>query len=84
MGKHFVFDSLATIPNLKKLNLSRNRLEGWSGTTPMMNLEDLFFAHNTVQHESALSTAISLNPKLKFLLITGNPFAFKDDYQMLE
>jgi len=24
-----IFDSLASIPRLKKLNLSRNRLEGW-------------------------------------------------------
>lgn len=29
VSPHIIFDALATIPRLKKLNLSRNRLEGW-------------------------------------------------------
>ncbi len=32
IAPNIVFDALATIPQLKKLNLSRNKLEGWHAT----------------------------------------------------
>ena len=41
-----IFDSLATIPRLKKLNLSRNRLEGWYSQLPFPYLQELYFAFN--------------------------------------
>lgn len=70
-----IFDALATIPNLKKLNLSRNKFEGWHGTVQFPCLEELYFAFNVIQDETALIPAVVQNPTLVYLVITGNPFA---------
>lgn len=43
-----IFDALATIPKLKKLNLSRNRLEAWHATRKFPMLQELYFAFNLV------------------------------------
>lgn len=54
-----IFDALATIPKLKKLNLSRNRLEAWHATVSFPHLTELYFAFNLVNEESALAPSIS-------------------------
>jgi len=46
-----IFDALATIPRLKKLNLSRNRLEAWHGRVKFPALIELYFAFNLVNDE---------------------------------
>lgn len=66
---------MATVPKLKKLNLSRNRLESWPDNVTIANLESLYFAFNQVTSEAHLHPAVVQNPKLFFLVITGNPFA---------
>lgn len=75
MPPNTLFDSLATIPKLKKLNLSRNRLEAWHGETSLPQLQELYFAFNHVSNPDALVPAIVLHPNLSFFVVTGNPFA---------
>lgn len=41
-----IFNALATIPKLKKLNLSRNRLEAWHCEFKFPCLRELYFAFN--------------------------------------
>ena len=85
-----LFKALSTIPMLKKLNLSRNKfVEFHSGDLPQNNLamplneqvfpnlEELYFAFNEVPHEEKLFYAVSQLPQLKYLVITGNPFALQ-------
>lgn len=84
VSSNTIFDALATIPKLKKLNLSRNRLEGWSASVEFPALVELYFAFNQVENESALTAAVIQNPKLTFLVITGNPFAINLAHSELE
>jgi Leucine-rich repeat (LRR) protein len=79
-----IFDALSTIPSLKKLNLSRNRLEAWHGTKKFPNLIELYFAFNQVQEEQALLPALETNPNLSIFVITGNPFAANLTESILE
>jgi Leucine-rich repeat (LRR) protein len=79
-----IFDALSTIPSLKKLNLSRNRLEAWHGTKKFPNLIELYFAFNQVQEEEALLPALETNPNLSIFVITGNPFAANLTESILE
>ena len=85
-----LFKALSTIPNLKKLNLSRNKfVEFHSGDLDPNNinlpvsqqvfphLEELYFAFNEVPHEEKLFYAVAQLPSLKYLVITGNPFALQ-------
>ena len=41
-----VLDSLATLPKLKKLNLSRNRFTVWESEAEFPNLIELYLAFN--------------------------------------
>jgi Leucine-rich repeat (LRR) protein len=54
-----IFDALATIPKLRKLNLSRNRLEAWHATVKFPSLQELYFAFNLVNDETALIPAVT-------------------------
>lgn len=89
-----LFKALSTIPRLKKLNLSRNKfVEFHSGELPQNNmslpsneqvfphLEELYFAFNEVPEEEKLFYAVSQLPALRYLVITGNPFALQQDQQ---
>ena len=80
--------ALSTIPNLRKLNLSRNKFsEFHSAELPENNekmlqdeqifpyLEELYFAFNQVPTEDKLFYPVMHIPSLKYLVITGNPFA---------
>jgi Leucine-rich repeat (LRR) protein len=58
VSSNTIFDALATIPKLKKLNLSRNRLEAWHASVPFPALVELYFAFNLVENESALVPAV--------------------------
>ena len=80
--------AISTIPNLRKLNLSRNKfVEFHYGDLPENNerappeeqvfpyLEELYFAFNQVPTEDKLFYPVMQIPSLKYLVITGNPFA---------
>jgi hypothetical protein len=80
------------IPLLRKLNLSRNKLtEFFSDMLPEHNaslvfesqvfiyLEELYFAFNNVHSEAKLFYPVMQIPSLKYLVITGNPFAMRQD-----
>ena len=84
MEASVIFDALATIPKLKKLNLSRNRLEAWHATKKFPMLKELYFAFNLVQNESQLIPAVTTNKSLTYLVITGNPFAVNQQHDALE
>jgi Leucine-rich repeat (LRR) protein len=58
IAQNTIFDALATIPKLKKLNLSRNRLEGWNATVAFPQLKELYFAFNQVEDETDLIPAV--------------------------
>lgn len=45
------------------------------------NLEELYFAFNEVPHEEKLFYAVAQLPSLKYLVITGNPFALQQQTQ---
>lgn len=85
-----VFKALSTIPMLRKLNLSRNNFgEFHSDMFPEQNaslpvdaqvflyLEELYFAFNNVQSEDKLIWPVVQIPTLRYLVITGNPFAMQ-------
>ena len=92
VDKDALFKALSTIPMLKKLNLSRNKfLEFHSGDLPANNLQlpsneqvfphlvELYFAFNEVPSEEKLFYAATELPSLRYLVITGNPFALQQD-----
>ena len=79
---------MSTIPNLRKLNLSRNKfVEFHALELPENNerlpieqqvfpyLEELYFAFNQVMTEDKLFYPVMHIPSLRYLVITGNPFA---------
>jgi hypothetical protein len=87
-----MFKSISMIPLLRKLNLSRNKLtEFFSDMLPEHNaslvfesqvfiyLEELYFAFNNVHSEAKLFYPVMQIPSLKYLVITGNPFAMRQD-----
>ena len=89
-----LFKALSTIPMLKKLNLSRNKfvefhngdLDQNNASLPLSqqsfpHLEELYFAFNEVSHEEKLFYAVAQLPSLKYLVITGNPFALQQTTQ---
>jgi hypothetical protein len=43
-------------------------------------LEELYFAFNIVQSEDKLFFPVTQIPNLKYLVITGNPFAMKQEH----
>lgn len=51
---------------------------------PFKSLEDLNFAYNNVRVESSLLAAIDQNPKLKLIIVTGNPFAQLGQLKLLQ
>ena len=87
-----LFSSMATIPCLKKLNLSRNKFRAFHAEEfPPDNLslepadqvfpclEELNFAFNTVESEEALGYCVTQLPRMAVLIVTGNPFAIRGD-----
>ena len=91
-----LFKALATIPLLRKLNLSRNKLTHFHfDQFPELNqkrntllpvdkqvfpyLEELYFAFNAVSSEEALIWPVQHLVCLRYLVITGNPFAVRSD-----
>jgi hypothetical protein len=70
--------SMASIPRLKKLNLSRNKFSGFhhedltQGAFP--NLQELDFSYNRVEDEDMMM-ATSMLGTFQVLIISGNPFA---------
>lgn len=83
-----LFLSLSTIPLLRKLNLSRNRLASFHNEAlPADNislhpprqafsqLHDLDIGFNLIQDQSNLFYCASQLPALSLLVVTGNPFA---------
>jgi Leucine-rich repeat (LRR) protein len=83
-----LFKALSTVPFLRKLNLSRNRFsEFHAELLPDRNselpqekqvfvyLEELYFAFNSVQREDRLFWPVQQIPMLRYVVITGNPFA---------
>ena len=95
-----IFGSLGTIPGLKKLNLSRNKLKKFhSDTLPQDNatlpeqerafpsLTELNLSFNVVEEEDALMYPATQIPTLAFLVVTGNPFSItgqQENYDTLE
>jgi Leucine-rich repeat (LRR) protein len=91
-----IFKALSTIPSLKKLNLSRNKLIEFSsdllpdqnGTLPVdaqvfQYLEELYFAFNLVMSEERMFWPVIQIPALRYLVITGNPFAMRREAGLL-
>ena len=76
--------SVVSKPKLKKLNLSRNRLEGWNATVAFPQLKELYFAFNQVEDETDLIPAVVQNQNLTYLVITGNPFSINLENSTLE
>jgi Leucine-rich repeat (LRR) protein len=95
-----IFGSLGTIPGLKKLNLSRNKLKRFhSDTLPQDNatlqeqerafpsLTELNLSFNGVDEEDGLMYPATQIPTLAFLVVTGNPFSItgqQENYDNLE
>lgn len=81
------WSSLATLPRLKNLNISRNFLRGIhteklvSGN--FIDLELLDFSFNVVENQHNLICARNFK-NLKKLIVTGNPFAVQKQHQGLE
>jgi len=90
-----LFESLGTIPQLRKLNLSRNKLTAFhSDSLPRDNsdgsafglLEELNLSFNCIELEESLFYCPAQLPNLKMLVITGNPFSItgtESNYQVL-
>ena len=95
-----IFGSLGTIPGLRKLTLSRNKLKKFhSDTLPQDNgalpdqerafasLTELNLSFNIVDDEDALMYPATQIPTLTTLIITGNPFSItgqQENYENLE
>lgn len=75
-----LWGALATIPKLKVLNISYNKLRGIhteklvAGNFKVLEVLDISF--NAVEHQHNLICARNFH-SLKLLVITGNPFAIK-------
>ena len=82
-----IFQALATIPNIKKLNLCRNMFKGFHydglGEDSFQQLRELDFSYNRIFDENNLLYCESMS-NLQILNITGNPFATKGSYKHLE
>ena len=82
-----LFASLSTLPQLTKLNLSRNKLRGINAdgftSKDFRVLEELDFSYNWVDDPGALLAA-TLFPALQLLIVTGNPFALRKDTESLD
>jgi len=81
---------LGQIPRLKRLNLSRNKLQGLhfdllSRDEDYLLLQELDFGYNIVHDEDDVWYATQMK-NLQILIITGNPFALsgKPAYARLE
>eukprot|EP00347_Sterkiella_histriomuscorum_P024110 403332273 len=92
MNPNKLFSAMATIPNLKKLNLSRNRFKAFHAedfsldnlnleppSQVFPHLEELNFAFNLVEQEQDLMYCVTQLPSLLILTVTGNPFAIRGD-----
>lgn len=81
---------LGQIPKLKRLNLSRNKLQGihfdlLSREDDFIILQELDIGYNLVNEEDDVWYATQMK-NLQILIITGNPFALtgKQAYERLE
>jgi Leucine-rich repeat (LRR) protein len=84
-----LFESLNTIPQLRKLNLSRNKLKAFHSANlpeapgpdqpgalkPFPCLEELNFSFNLVEFQKDLMFPAKHCEKLRSIIVTGNPFA---------
>ena len=79
--------SLASLPNLKFLNVSRNFLRGIHTEKLVAGnfngLEKLDFSYNIVDNQHNLISARNF-VNLRILDVTGNPFAIKKAHKGLE
>lgn len=77
---------------MRKLNLSRNKFAEFhsqllperNGNLPIdsqvfVYLEELYFAFNNVVSEEGLFYPVLQIPSVRYLVITGNPFAMRQD-----
>lgn len=93
-----LFESLSSIPRLRKLNLSRNKLKAFHADQLQQedefpadklfpSLEELDFSFNLVEDQQHLMFAAQSLTTLHILTITGNPFAITGNtskYNVLE
>lgn len=84
-----LFESLNSIPQLRKLNLSRNKLKSFHSANlpiapegsdenvlrPFPFLEELNFSFNLVEYQKELIFPAQYCENLKCMIVTGNPFA---------
>jgi hypothetical protein len=79
--------SLSTLPQLKYLNISRNKMRGIHterlSAGNFCKLEILDFSYNSVENQHNLICARNFT-ELKKLYVTGNPFAVDNEYKGLE
>ena len=88
---NIIFKSLSSLPNMRKLNLSRNSLKAFhfealseGGTPPPFpQIREIDFSFNKVEDEGNLLYCQKMT-NLQLLNITGNPFAMKGGYRELE
>ncbi len=82
-----MWKSLASIPNLKHLNIARNYLRGIHTEKLMAGdfekLEHLDFGYNSCENQHNLICARNFK-NLKILIITGNPFGIMKQHKGLE
>jgi len=74
-----VLGALASIPKLKKLNLSRNRFTEWQTSAIFENLIELYLAFNGFLEENAVIPALESCEHLQMLVVTGNIFALDNN-----
>lgn len=82
-----LFASLASIPHLKKLDISRNKLRGIHSDLlndrSFPHLQELDFSFNIIDDQLNLSYAAQFG-SLQMLIVTGNPFALNRQTEDLE
>jgi Leucine-rich repeat (LRR) protein len=79
--------TLATIPQLNSINISRNKMRGIHterlSAGNFSTLQVLDFSFNNVENQHNLICARNFT-ELKKLIVTGNPFAVDNEYKGLE
>lgn len=82
-----LFKSLASIPHLQKVDLSRNKLRGIHSDAldkdAFSHLKELDISYNWVDNQDNLMYASNM-PSLQVLIVVGNPFAQTKDTERLQ
>lgn len=82
-----LFASLASIPHLRKLDISRNKLRGIHSDLlterSFPHLQELDFSFNLVDDQLNLSHSANFG-SLQIIIVTGNPFALSRQTEELE